>query len=117
LNGALCIGIKKYITYTHILFFYRKDRPDIASMTDHELTRYMALNGHCSALIKVTGDLSAMYSGHTAWWTYSFMLRIMKHYDLPLTDPYTASTQVSFSSYPAALTSIDDFYITNRYVY
>lgn len=84
-------------------------------MDDQDLARYMGLNGHCSALIKVTGDLSAMFSGHTAWWTYSFMLRIMKHYDLPLNDPYTASSQVSFSSYPAALTSIDDFYITNRY--
>jgi hypothetical protein len=91
----------------------KKERPDFDSMTDHELSRYMGLNGHCSALIKVTGDLSAMFSGHTAWWTYSFMLRIMKHYDLPLNDPYTSSNQVSFSSYPAALASVDDFYITN----
>ena len=44
------------------------------------------------------------------------MNRILKVYDFPLNDPSTASYKVSFSSYPATLSSEDDFYITDTYV-
>jgi hypothetical protein len=67
------------------------------------------LGSHCSVLVKVTNDLSNLFLGHVTWEDFVEMLRIYKVYDL---DFY--GTRVSFSSYPATLTSIDDFYVTSN---
>lgn len=48
-------------------------------------------NSHCSALIKVTGNLDEIYAGHTSWFVYAAMLRIAKDYNFPLHNPTTAS--------------------------
>lgn len=64
---------------------------------------------HCSVLVKVTNDFSNLFMAHTTWEDFVQMLRIYKVYDL---DFYGA--RVSFSSYPAVITSIDDFYTTSN---
>jgi hypothetical protein len=89
------------------------ETPHYADMTPSDLAEYFAERGHCSALIVLTGDLSEMFSGHTSWFRYSFMLRIMKWYDLPLSDSSTSASIISFSSYPGSLMSGDDFYLTS----
>jgi hypothetical protein len=66
-------------------------------------------SSHCSVLVKVTNDFSNLFLGHTTWEDFVEMLRIYKVYDL---DFY--GTRVSFSSYPAVITSIDDFYTTSN---
>lgn len=91
-------------------------RPNWSNMSVNEILRYMAKNGHCSALIKVSDDLSQLWSGHTSWFMYSFSLRLLKHYDMPLA-PGAAARRISMSSYPGALASIDDFYLTDRFVF
>ena len=64
-------------------------------------------NSHCSALIKVTGNLQDLFAGHTSWYSlfhkkqlklkntlrfvYGAMLRIAKDYNFPLHNPLTAS--------------------------
>ena len=67
--------------------------------------------GHCSGLIKVTGDMSDLFMAHSSWYTYSNMNRIFKHYNLQFKDESTKSRKISFSSYPGFLESLDDFYL------
>jgi hypothetical protein len=87
--------------------------PDISRVTVEEIDRYLFRRGRCSSLVKVTGDLSALFSGHTTWSGYSTMNRMLKVYDMPLRDPSVVSVKVSLSSYPATLDSADDWYITD----
>ena len=90
-----------------------RDSIDVLSM--HDLKRVksvMAKNSHCSALIRLAPDGSDLFSTHTTWTDYSQMLRVYKYYSLaPLG---TRATGVQFSSYPAAVSSIDDYYQTSQ---
>jgi hypothetical protein len=67
---------------------------------------------HCSVLIKLTDDFGDLFAGHTTWSQYAYMLRIYKSYVMNFRTAQ-ASNQVQFSSYPATLTSIDDWYLTS----
>uniref|UniRef100_A0A8B9U2V8 Phospholipase B-like n=1 Tax=Anas zonorhyncha TaxID=75864 RepID=A0A8B9U2V8_9AVES len=67
--------------------------------------------GHCSALIKVLPGYENIYFAHSSWFTYAATLRIYKHWNFNIVDPYTRTGRVSFSSYPGFLVSLDDFYI------
>jgi hypothetical protein len=40
--------------------------------------------GKCSALIKVSADLSDIFFGHSTWDSFTAMTRIYKHYQLNL---------------------------------
>lgn len=65
---------------------------------------------HCSSLFKTTGNFSDIFFGHSAWFIYQGTNRIYKHYRLDLHNPALVGTEVSFSSYPGYLESMDDFY-------
>ncbi|KAG2448337.1 hypothetical protein HYH02_006919 [Chlamydomonas schloesseri] len=72
----------------------------------------LGLQGKCSALIKVTGDLGDLLVGHSTHDSFTAMTRIYKHYDFAsLADDAIAARRVSFSSYPGELFSDDDFYL------
>lgn len=73
--------------------------------------RLHASQGHCSGLIKLTGDFSDLFMAHSSWFTYSNTDRIFKHYHLKFKDASTAARRVSLSSYPGFLESLDDFYL------
>jgi len=88
----------------------RETRPDFSKMTPQEILAYSRSRGHCSVLVKLTGDLSELYMAHSTWTDYSSMNRIFKHYNLQVAAPYVAAHKVSFSSYPGYLESLDDFY-------
>ena len=64
---------------------------------------------HCSGLFSVTGNFSDLFWGHSAWFTYMGTNRIMKHYNFALGSG-TGTHQISFSSYPSYLSSLDDYY-------
>jgi len=64
---------------------------------------------HCSSFIKVTPDMGELYAGHTTWGSYFAMVRVFKSYTFSFRSKTTA-TSTMFSSYPACLSSIDDFY-------
>jgi hypothetical protein len=75
-----------------------------AQMPPALLAEALADRGHCSALVRVNGDLSDILMAHTTWFSFAFMARVYKFYDL-------AGRRAAFSSYPGALASLDDFYV------
>ena len=84
-------------------------------------TELVGGNGHCSLLVKpvwadvdnVNAGASDLLFGHTTWSGFETMTRVYKRYDFPLTLDGThgivPATSLSFSSYPAALFSDDDW--------
>jgi hypothetical protein len=72
--------------------------------------------GHCSALVRLVAGNADVFVAQDTWSSLNSMLRIYKLYDFPfkLSSNEAAAvpaTAVSFSSYPAALASGDDFYV------
>ncbi|BDA45664.1 Phospholipase B-like 1 [Coccomyxa sp. Obi] len=88
-----------------------KRRVQWETLTPSELEGKLASAGHCSALVKVTGNYSDLFLSHSSWFTYSGMVRIYKHYDFALASPHHRLRRTSFSSYPGELSSDDDFYL------
>lgn len=76
-------------------------------------------SGSCSALIKPLPGNSDLYVAHDTWSTYQSMLRVLKLYEFHFhqTDqpgsPLVPGFNVSFSSYPGTIISIDDFYVVS----
>ncbi|CAI5445674.1 unnamed protein product [Caenorhabditis angaria] len=66
--------------------------------------------GHCSALVKLLPNNADLLFSHVTWSSYSTMLRINKKYSFKTGDP---GQVYSFSSYPASITSTDDFILTS----
>jgi len=88
----------------------RQNRPDFSKMSPQQILAYTRATGHCSVLVKLTGDMSELFMAHSSWTSYSSMNRIFKHYNFQLTSPFVAAKKLSFSSYPGYLESLDDFY-------
>lgn len=63
----------------------------------------------CSAVVTLAEDSSNFFVGHTTWSDYAEMLRLYKHYELPL-GPDVVLKQ-SFSGYPGMISSTDDWYM------
>ncbi|CAD7961948.1 unnamed protein product [Amoebophrya sp. A120] len=72
--------------------------------------------GRCSALAKLLKDdqgrFNDIYLGHSSWEDFSEMNRVWKVYDFPFCE--VEAKQISFSSYPGAISSTDDFMITKE---
>jgi len=66
---------------------------------------------HCSAMVKISPDGQELWTAHTNWDDYRAMLRVIKHFDLPL--PNVAANRIAFDSYPGGLSSMTDFYRTS----
>jgi hypothetical protein len=49
-------------------------------MTWAERKLAKARRDHCSALVKVTNDFSELFSSHTTWEGYAYLLRLYKLY-------------------------------------
>jgi hypothetical protein len=73
----------------------------------------MSYHMDCSGLVKLQNDFKDLHVGHTTFNGYSYMLRIFKHYEMPLQKYGGYASKVSFSSRPGDLESKDDFYIMN----
>ena len=80
------------------------------NMSKEEIDRYILLNSHCSALIKLANDSSDIWFGHNTWNFYILMIRIFKEYRFVTNKSSEKSKTTVFSSYPGALSSTDDFY-------
>ena len=70
-------------------------RTDWMSLNQAEAENLHQKSGHCSALIKVTGNMSDLFLAHSSWYTYSNMNRIFKHYNLQFKDESTKSRKLS----------------------
>jgi hypothetical protein len=84
------------------------EAPQWHTMKPKEVMTAVRKRSHCSALIKVLGDMSELFVAQVAWFTYGSMQRIYKTYDVGGSYP---GRVMSFSSYPGLLTSLDDFYM------
>jgi len=89
----------------------KNKRPLFDKMTLEQLRQYSNKNGHCSALIRITPGIEEVFVGHTSWFTYSAMLRIMKSYEFNLRNEASRAKKTVFSSYPGTLSSLDDMYL------
>lgn len=72
----------------------------------------------CSAIVKLLDDKSDVVYGHATWDSYEAAApRIFKHYNFPLMRNGYAEHhyEVYFSSSPAILSSVDDFYTVSGY--
>ena len=99
-------------------YWKKENRPDYSKMSTQELINYLELRSHCSGFMKVADDLSDVWFGHNTWTTYNKMIRIYKEYKYVPNSafPIKAKT-ITMSSYPAAVNSQDDFYITDANLY
>ena len=96
----------------------KEERPDYSKMSTEELMNYIELRSHCSAFLKVADDLSDVWFGHNTWTTYNKLIRIYKEYKyVPNSQFPIKSKSITMSSYPAAVNSQDDFYITDANLY
>lgn len=72
--------------------------------------RFCAVATWCSGLIKTDGNFSDIWFGHSSWFIDQGTSRIYKHYNFGYQNPAIVGKQLSFSSYPGYLSSLDDFY-------
>lgn len=91
--------------YLDLITALTDDGPDYDKMTDTEFLAAIRKNNHCSALVKVTGDLSELFFAHVAWFIYQSTTRIFKHYNFALNQAAVAGRQMSFSSVRTRVTS------------
>lgn len=71
--------------------------------------RELQLNSHCSVLIKPTNK--QLWATHEMWTTFSQMLLMYKSYNFNTSLVSTTANIVVMSSYPAYVSSEDDFYL------
>ena len=101
-----------------ISYWKKENRPDLSKMTSEEFLDYLAFRSHCSAIFKVADDFSDVWFGHNTWTTFNKLIRIYKEYKYVPNSKFPVKAQtVTMSSYPAAVNSQDDFYITGAYLY
>ncbi|DAZ99424.1 TPA: LOW QUALITY PROTEIN: hypothetical protein N0F65_004057, partial [Lagenidium giganteum] len=96
----------------------QRKQESIESLIDPSSQSFYAFlkNLKCSALIRILPDFQDVLWGHATWDTYSSMNRIFKHYELPLNAPDkhgNTKRQITMSSSPGYLSSVDDWYMTN----
>ena len=89
-------------------------KTDYSKMSKEELFNNFLNKTHCSALFKVKNDLSEIYFGHNTWNTYYSTIRIIKEYNLNYNNRWVKSKNIIFTSYPATMSSLDDFYIASH---
>lgn len=75
-----------------------------------EALRAETFRTHCSSMVRMTEGSADLMAAHNMWWSYYAMVRVAKTYSFP------GCATVSFTSYPATLTSTDDYYVTSQCV-
>ena len=96
----------------------KENRPNYSKMSIDELILYLGIHNHCSAIIKIADDFSDIWFGHSTWTGYNKLIRIYKEYKyVPNSDFPIKSKVLTMSSYPGAINSQDDFYITDANLY
>ena len=94
------------------------NRPNYKNMTLDQIKKYTLLHNHCTSLIKILPDFSDIFFGHNTWTGYNKLIRIFKEYKfVPNPNHDFPGKIIIMSSYPGAINSQDDFYITSADLY
>ena len=89
------------------------NRPNYKNMTLEQIKKYTLLHNHCTSLIKID-----IFFGHNTWTGYNKLIRIFKEYKfVPNPNNDFPGKIILMSSYPGAINSQDDFYITSADLY
>eukprot|EP01029_Cantina_marsupialis_P023820 TRINITY_DN60013_c0_g1_i1.p1 TRINITY_DN60013_c0_g1~~TRINITY_DN60013_c0_g1_i1.p1 ORF type:complete len:1527 (-),score=489.88 TRINITY_DN60013_c0_g1_i1:695-5275(-) len=87
-------------------------KADAEGVTPKETSfEYYEYHNHCSGMVRLLPDFSDVYFSQDTWSPYHTMTRVMKQYDFPLNTKIAKADTMTFSSYPAQMTSQDDFYL------
>jgi len=86
-------------------------------MSSKEVENHFFEHNHCSALIKLAADFSDVWFGHNTWTSFASMTRIFKEYRFRSNNNSEKARTIAMSSYPGAINSIDDFYVTSQDLY
>lgn len=65
------------------------------------------------SVFQVLPGYENIYFAHSSWFTYAATMRIYKHWNFNIVDPYTSTGRVSFSSYPGKVRKTKTMYILN----
>ncbi|KAM7451985.1 putative phospholipase B-like 2 [Porites harrisoni] len=92
------------------------DLPALEQVLGKKNIHHVIGSGSCSALIKLLPGNKDLFISQVTWNSYSGMLRVFKLYDIPVSvsgdkGDIIPGRKQSFSSYPASMTSGDDFYM------
>ena len=87
---------------------------DYSKMSEKEIIDNFLERTHCSALFKIRNDLSDLYFGHDTFNVYYATIRIIKEYNLNYNNRWVKSKNIIFTSYPATMSSLDDFYVASH---
>ena len=87
---------------------------DYTKMDNESLFKLFMQMNHCSALFKLKNDFTDVYFGHNTWNAYFAYVRILKEYNFNFNNRWVRSSNIIFTSYPATLSSVDDFYISSH---
>ena len=91
-------------------FLDRRRRGDKSTRLGYPLAPHIPKDLRCSSLFRLLPDASDILFAHVTWDGFTALgPRIFKHYLLPT--PAEGHRHVYFSSSPALLSSVDDFYI------
>uniref|UniRef100_A0A0N5AL28 Phospholipase B-like n=1 Tax=Syphacia muris TaxID=451379 RepID=A0A0N5AL28_9BILA len=69
--------------------------------------------GHCTGLFKIAPGNKDLYFSHVAMNGYNTMNRVLKLYTFDFDPRKVPGHQIAMSSYPASLTSVDDYIMTS----
>ena len=99
-------------------YLEKNNRPNYNKMKFDEVKYFVLERMHCSALIKLAPDFSNIWFGHNTWSGYNRLIKMFKEYRYYPGGkfPVKANT-ILVSSYPGAINSNDDFYITSANLY
>ncbi|ETO14283.1 hypothetical protein RFI_23087 [Reticulomyxa filosa] len=101
-------GNQDFLTYS--LALSMEEWLSFKSVEEFKKAFEIRSKSRCSAIVKVTPLLDDVFIAHSTWSEYFWMNRVFKHYLLKLKMPIP-TTHMAFSSYPASLSSIDDWYV------
>jgi hypothetical protein len=73
---------------------------EVPEVPARESRPQVALSGKCSALVRLSPGLEDLWAGHSTWDSYTAMLRLYKHYDLPLSGLSPAGEQAARCDLP-----------------
>ncbi|XP_061458353.1 putative phospholipase B-like 2 [Rhineura floridana] len=117
-SGRVAFPVGKFsiAPFGFLLFQLGGDLEDLESAFNKPGKQPILGSGSCSAFIKLLPGNQDLLVSHDTWNAYQSMLRILKKYTLPFrtsahSDGLIPGFTQTFSSYPGAIFSGDDFYI------